>query len=974
MTSGNTGISESGGLASISDYHAKYYAHQLLRRSPSNELDKLGQSLLNATVDLNPHQVEAALFAFRSPLSRGAILADEVGLGKTIEAGLIISQLWAERRRKILIIVPTTLRKQWVQELADKFFIPAEIFDSAVFNGKRKAGSVNPLADCPSAAICSYNFAKSQGEAVASVAWDLVVIDEAHRLRNVFRTDNKIAKAIKESVLGRPKVLLTATPLQNSLFELYGLVSFLDEHLFGNLPSFKSQYMRGNLTDSTFQDLKRRLKPICQRTLRRQVTEYVRFTNRIPITQDFTPTADEQRLYDAVSEYLRRDNLHALPSSQRQLLTLVLRKLLASSTFAIAGTLRSLIERLESKRASLAQTITTPPEQDFESFSEMAEEWTENDAHEERDEIKNIPDYRQKEIEEEIGELTAYYNLATSISENAKGQALLRALTLGFDKLKTLGAHQKAVIFTESRRTQEYLRELLESHGYAGKVMTFSGTNADARSTQIYEAWRKQHAGEDVVTGSKAVDIRAALIEHFASQASIMIATEAAAEGVNLQFCSLVVNYDLPWNPQRIEQRIGRCHRYGQRHDVVVINFLNRKNEADLRVFQILFEKFRLFDGVFGASDEVLGALESGVDFERRIAEIYQSCRTTEDIDAAFNRLQCDLEDQINVRMASARATLLENFDEDVHVRLKMNLEQANAQMDRLSRYCWSVTKHELASAAQFDNAALRFTLQQLPLGAPPVPLGDYQFISKAKERDGAHVYRSGHPLAEFLIARAANRKLLPSHLVFDYSNHAGKVTLVEQLKGRTGYLFASRFTISALDKEDRLLLAGLTDTGEPLDQEQCEKLLEIAGTSAGPIDIQSDVQSKLSTELERAKTSALAEIAERDGRFFEEEIEKLERWAEDLKEGLEAELKELDAEIKVLRKNAKLEVELESKLAVHKRIKELESDRSQRRRALYDAQDEIDQKKERLITEVEGRLRQEIEVEDLFTIRWEVR
>ena len=118
--------------------------------------------------------------------------------------------------------------------------------------------------------------------------------------------------------------------------------------------------------------------------------------------------------------------------------------------------------------------------------------------------------------------------------------------------------------------------------------------------------------------------MRSALVDYFRDEGQIMIATEAGAEGINLQFCSLVVNYDLPWNPQRIEQRIGRCHRYGQKHDVVVVNFLNRKNEADQRVYQLLSEKFQLFEGVFGASDEVLGAIESGVDFEKRIAGIYQ--------------------------------------------------------------------------------------------------------------------------------------------------------------------------------------------------------------------------------------------------------------------------------------------------------------------------------------------------------------
>src|SRR6476660_86516 len=137
-----------------------------------------------------------------------------------------------------------------------------------------------------------------------------------------------------------------------------------------------------------------------------------------------------------------------------------------------------------------------------------------------------------------------------------------------------------------------------------------------------------------------------------------MIATEAAAEGINLQFCSLVINYDLPWNPQRIEQRIGRCHRYGQRHDVVVINFVNERNDADRRVLELLAEKFSLFNGIFGASDEVLGTIESGMDFEKRILAIYQECRTPAEIEEAFRALQEEMDERIRTRMDDTRRML----------------------------------------------------------------------------------------------------------------------------------------------------------------------------------------------------------------------------------------------------------------------------------------------------------------------------
>ena len=194
----------------------------------------------------------------------------------------------------------------------------------------------------------------------------------------------------------------------------------------------------------------------------------------------------------------------------------------------------------------------------------------------------------------------------------------------GFDKLEELGASRKALIFTESTRTQQYLFERL-SREYPLKVLLFNGSNNDDISRDIYNRWKEDDANLGKITGSRSVDIRHALVDAFKSDDyDIMVATEAAAEGINLQFCSMIVNYDLPWNPQRIEQRIGRCHRYGQKFDVVVVNFLNAANEVESRVFELLQSKFKLFEGVFGSSDEVLGAIESGVDFEKKIIEIYK--------------------------------------------------------------------------------------------------------------------------------------------------------------------------------------------------------------------------------------------------------------------------------------------------------------------------------------------------------------
>jgi SNF2 family DNA or RNA helicase len=348
--------------------------------------------------------------------------------------------------------------------------------------------------------------------------------------------------------------LLTATPLQNSILELYGLVSLIDPYTFGDLKSFKSQYSR-LVEEENFTTLRQRLQPICRRTLRRQVLEYIKYTQRIPLVQEYFPNEDEMTLYSWVSEYLQRPRLFALPFSQRQLMTLILRKLLASSTYAIYGTLDALVKKLENIIENHQCNNDNQLALDFETYEETQEEWARDD-----DEEEEFTDEEIELIKQEKKDLELFRDLAGRIRKNSKAEQLFTALEGGFDTLDKLGANQKALIFTESRRTQDFLFELLEQRGYKNNVVRFNGSNNDPKSKEIYKAYVKKHKNTDVLTGSLTADKRAAIVEYFKDSATIMIATEAAAEGINLQFCSLVINFDLPWNPQRIEQRIGRCH------------------------------------------------------------------------------------------------------------------------------------------------------------------------------------------------------------------------------------------------------------------------------------------------------------------------------------------------------------------------------------------------------------------------------
>ncbi|MDD2426086.1 MAG: SNF2-related protein [Bacteroidales bacterium] len=966
-------------MLNITKYQAKYFANYLTRKLPANDLSKLTASLHDAQVDLTPHQIEAALFAFKSPLSNGAILADEVGLGKTIEAGIILSQHWAEHKRILLIITPANLRKQWASELQDKFFLPSVILEARNFNEDINSGNLNPF-EKEKIIICSFQFARSKAPYLKHTPWNLVVVDEAHRLRNVYKPTNKIANTIKDAIESRKKVLLTATPLQNSILELYGLVSIIDNYVFGDLKSFKGQFSKV-LDETDFQSLRSRLQPVCKRTLRRQVLEYIKYTKRIAIREEFYPGENEQKLYDLVSAYLQRPKLYALPNSQRQLMTLILRKLLASSTYAIYGTLCSLISRLEDKLLQNQPVGFEDLALDFEARDEEVEEWIEDEEAEDEDSDEILHPNDIAAIKAEVEDLKQFRDLAAKISKNSKAEQLFIALNKGFEQLEKLGANRKALLFTESKRTQDFLYELLENRGYRGKVVLFNGTNSDKQSTAIYKEWLIKHKGSNKITGSPTADRRAAIVEHFCNEATIMIATEAAAEGINLQFCSLIVNYDMPWNPQRIEQRIGRCHRYGQKYDVVVINFLNKKNAADVRVYELLDEKFQLFSGVFGASDEVLGSIGSGVDFEKRIAQIYNECRTTDEIEQAFDALQNELQEQISDKMLNARSTLLENFDDSVREKLRINLRDSLLILNTFERYLWITTCFSLKEEAIFDDTTYCFHLNKTKNMVPSLS-GHYCMVmpkegvkkSNVVIPEKAQVYRIGHPLAQAVMEKSKEAPTPPCEIVFDYSRTQAKVTLLEEHIGQEGWMRVERLSINSFEEEDHLLISCVSDNGSDIYPEVAERMFSLSALEGETVDVPVPVLSLCRDSIEQQKERILSESELRNRNFFDNEMEKLDTWADDMKLSLEKEITDLDAEIKLRKSEAKKMLNLEAKIVAQRSVKDLEKRRTEKRMKLYQAQDEIDEKKETLLSNIEKMLAQKISQEELFTIKWRIK
>lgn len=952
-------------------YHAKYFAYELTRQGGIG-IERLSRSLFDASVDLNPHQIEAALFAVRSPISKGVLLADEVGLGKTIEAGLVLCQFWAERKRRLLVICPASLRKQWALEMEEKFNLPSVILDAQSFKAAQTAGKVNPF-ETDGIAITSMHFASSKASEIRSLQWNLVVIDEAHKLRNAYRQSNKIGQNISWAIEDSRKALVTATPLQNSLLELYGLSTIIDDRIFGDLPSFRTQYVN---VGGDLKELRDRLQSFCTRTLRRQVLEYIKYTDRKLITRPFSPTDQEHKLYEAVSDFLQREDSYALPREQRHLTALIVRKLLASSPQAVAGTLEVMKNRLvvlkkqPSEAPSIAEQVITQEEIEEEILDEILN--GEDNQPAEANQSPPPSTIDEKKLGEEIEELGRFVNWARSIGIDTKTRALLQALQIGFDHMTEMGAARKAVIFTESRRTQDFLKDFLESNGYAGRVAIYNGTNSDRESSRIYEEWIEKNKDTGRVTGSRAINVRIAIIEHFRDRASIMIATEAGAEGINLQFCSLVVNFDLPWNPQRIEQRIGRCHRYGQKHDVVVINFLNERNEADRRVYEILNEKFSLFSGVFGASDEVLGTIESGVDFERRILDIYQQCRTPDEIETAFKKLRVELDESIESRMEDTRRILLENFDEDVHSKLRANLTGTKEQLDRFGKMFWGVTRFVLDGKAHFDDEGLWFDLHSPDI--PGIRIGRYHLISKDQQNvAGEFLYRLSHPLGEHVLEIGKSCDCPVAEVTFDITNHPAKISVVEELKGRSGWLTLQFLTIDSFDREEYLLFSGFDEAGKTIDQETLGKLFNCIGHESA-IDLPPPpTLNRLEQEIDRHMKATISRSLEENNKHFNEAREKLEKWANDMVFAAEKELKDTKQQINLFNRQSRLAPTMEEQHQLQEKIRELEKKKRRQRQQIFDIEDEIIEKRDTLITALERRMTQRTTIEPLFTIHWKV-
>jgi adenine-specific DNA-methyltransferase len=884
--------------------HRRLLAEQLLGLRRSTEGRRYASAQRSGRIDANPHQVDAVIFALGRVREGGCILADEVGLGKTIEAGLVMAQLRAEGAQRILLVSPKALLGQWRDELFTLFGISVTEIGAADLDARLHG---------PGVFLVGRDLLGSErglDRLLASGPFDLCVVDEAHEVfAGIYRRFDRSGHYLDDSpharLAGRlksllgshtPVLLLTATPLQNSLAELWGLVQYVDKSgtLLGDLPTFRQLFCSDDdrmLASGQEHDLQRRMQVVVRRTLRRQAQEFMKTPSvaRRARLFEYDMTAEERALYDDVTRYLLTPGLAAFRGRQRRLLVIGFHRRMASSHRALGASLGRVAERL---RRMLAGDDTAL---ELDADLEEPEDGGPSDSEE-------GPAPEAERIQAELERVESFVARLEALATDSKALALVEAVRVVSEASARGEGSGKLVIFTESLATQDYVRELLLGSSLVSdeEVTLFRGQNTSPRAAQALERWEEE-VGEKLGKRSRPsrdVAMRLALVYEFRQRSRVLIATEAGAKGLNLQFCDTVVNYDLPWNPQRIEQRIGRCHRYGQVRDVTVINFLARDNAAQRLTFEILSRKLELFGAVLDASDQVLHEFSQpdrrsagraiaalSADFAAELRRIYQSARSVEQIEQGLVRLGESLDAsraQVEAMHERTAGIIASRFDEAVRQAFRQIAEELPVHLRELDQDLERLVCDYLESEGVRYRRVLADGAAGLEIAAndrlpEPFRAGGYVTLGAAVGRgDPLNV---NHPLVQRAAEAAREVTREPFRIRIGGGDRSAEI---ESLRGRRGRLRVMKLRYPGFEPVDRLVPVVLLEDGAgSIDTGTALRLL------GGSLEALPELATRVSdAELAEAVEEALfldeREVSRLEHALFDRAMVQLERFIED--------------------------------------------------------------------------------------------
>jgi ERCC4-related helicase len=909
----------------ISEFQAKYFKEKLLLKCINTDIHRIGNSMMSSKIALNPHQINAALEFFKNPLQKGIIFADEVGLGKTIEAGIVICQYWCEQKRQILIITPASLINQWYEELFEKFHLTSTIIDAKTFQ--------NPnFMWVDGIYICSYNTVYNN-ERYFNSDFNLVVIDEAHKLRNVYKENSLISKAVKETFEGKKKLMLTATPFQNNLLELYGLISLIDDSQLEEIDLFKHKYI--NNFEIYINELRNNINKYFVRTLRNDVQKYIKYTERHVSIQYYNSNYKEDEFYNAVTNLLYDSSAFDIyEGGPRQLITVLLQKLLSSSSYAVLCTLRNIV-----KNNSLIETIT-----DNEGMLDNIVLTEGNDGELENNFVKVINNCIQ------IGE---------SIKNDSKYESLVKLLNQTFIEIEDSAykRNKKILIFTESKKTQEYLFERLVKEGYT-KTLIFNGENNSPEINSIYKEYTKT---QGKIT-NKSTAIRHAIVKAFKEDYEILIATDAAAEGLNLQFCSIVINYDLPWNPQKIEQRIGRCHRYGQTYDVIVINLLNSNNSIDNRIYDIISRKFNIFENTFGSSDQVLGNINDFSNIEKTIQNIYRKCRNPKEIELAFIELQNAYKEEIQNDVEIAQEFMKQYFDEEIQNIFTSTFNEAKQMLNNMEFMFLNLIQYVFN-----DTIIINSSLKTFEIIGTNLFDGKYH-ISNSIDHEGYKHCTLNDELGTFVLEKS-NKCKTSGKLKLFLTSADTHIGFFDNKTIKTGTLILSKIIYDSFEINEALVLTGFLDDGTQIPEDICDKMLRLKSTDEYYKILETEYDKIHSNEIE----NKIEEIKEYNNTIFREEMKNVNIWADNKIENLQFETSELRKQRTELQKKFDLSNNLEEQLEIQKSIEQISKKITKSWLQLAEAEEIVNNKKKILVTKLKQEKDKKVEVSEIFKLRFEI-
>lgn len=851
----------------------------------------------SSDIEIFPHQIAAAQFAMRSPYLKGVILCDEGSLGKTYEAMLVITQTWYENRKNILIIVPTSLLFQWKDIIENKFSVPFFVIDNnKIFNELSNNGNENPFNQ-DGIILTTYNFAQEKHEYIKQINWDLSVFEEAHHLRKFYTNDNKSTSLIHESVDGSFKLLLTATPIQNSIMDLYGLIYFIDKKVLPDAVTFYQRYFR---KPENYPELTKQASKYCFRTTRRQAETYVKIPERVPITVEFELNNQEKEVYELLEKYIQKEEKLAFPKMDKYDLSLMLYHTFSSSSFALSKTLEGIIKRLE----------------------KMVEE-----------------DSYNKKLQNELNHIEQIYKLSKDISENTKGIKLLETLKTGFSKLKGLGAKKKALIFTENKATQKYLYDLLSRKSYKDKVLMFNGDYSRDYS----------------------------IIDNFKNKAEILIATDVASEGLNLEFCSFVINYDLPYNILTIEQRINRCHRQGQECDVIVVNFINKNNFADVRMVELINKIILKFDSISGLTDNIIGNFD--VDFNKVISQ----ARTKKEIDETFNRILKEYEEHNKKLVKTAEHSLFTSFSKDIADKFIILPQYIESTVEKLNNDLWDITKYFFSQMGCFNIDDKTRTVSFF--GASPkvftgssLGRNEYSMDKNYKPRSGRHTITGSLP-RRIIQQIKMNGIYDKGEIVLDGNFEECDIGYYEiNIKSKKDFSLSKSF----------YKFVGRTTSGRDLTHDECKEIMELPAVSCkqyGNKISEMDWwkgEKKLHHKLDDmvSAKSFIEKVMSENSSSEEENIEQLKQYTNYKKSELRRNINQIEHQLKTFEQRLNDVSSLEEKLTLKKSIALLQKESMKTKQSLFFDEMRLDQELEDTIKKLTEKAELVSEVRRMFVIK----